>query len=177
MSYLKNTKDIVLCLEADDAQNLKWYVDASFGTHKDMKSHTGSTFTLGKGSIWNESTKQKVNARSSTEAKLISIDDKISKIIWMKRFIEAQGFDIDLNILYQDNMSTIKLAENGKHSSGKRTRHFDIKYFYITDLINCKEVSIEYCSSNDMLADYHTKPLFGEKFKLMRNKIMNMNID
>ena len=44
MIYLKNTKDIVLCLEADDAQNLKWYVDASFGTHKDMKSHTGSTF-------------------------------------------------------------------------------------------------------------------------------------
>ena len=175
MNYLKHTKDIILCLEADDTQNLKWYVDASFATHKDMKSHTGSIFTLGKGSIWNESTKQKVNARSSTEAELISIDDKISKIIWMKRFIEAQGFEIDLNILYQDNMSTIRLAENGKHSSGKRTRHFDIKYFYITDLINRNEVSIEYCSSNDMLADYHTKPLIGEKFKLMRNKIMNID--
>ena len=97
-------------------------------------------FTLGKGAIWNESTKQKVNARSSTEAELISIDDKISKIIWMRKFIEAQGFEIDLNILYQDNMSTIKLAENGKQSSGKRTRHFDIKYFYITDLINRNEV-------------------------------------
>ena len=100
MSYLKHTKDIVLCLETDDAQNLKRYADASFGTHKDMKSHTGSIFTLSKGSIWNESTKQKVNVRSSTEAELISIDDKISKIIWMKRFIEAQGFEIDLNILY-----------------------------------------------------------------------------
>ena len=54
---------------------------ASFGPHNEMKSHTGSTFTLGKGAIWNEFTKQKVNARSSTEAELISIDDKISKII------------------------------------------------------------------------------------------------
>ena len=177
MSYLNTTKEIVLCLEADNEQKLQWYVDASFGTHKDMKSHTGSMFTLGKGAIWNESTKQKVNARSSTEAELISIDDKISKIIWMRKFIEAQGFEIDLNILYQDNMSTIKLAENGKQSSGKRTRHFDIKYFYVTDLINRNEVSIEYCSSNDMLADFHTKPLIGEKFKLMRNKIMNMDID
>ena len=140
-----------------------------------MESHTGSIFTLGKGAIWNESTKQKVNARSSTEAELISIDDKISKIIWMKKFIEAQGFEIDLNILYQDNMSTIKLAENGKQSSGKRTRHFDIKYFYVTDLINRNEVSIEYCSSNAMLADFHTKPLIGEKFKLMRDKIMNID--
>ena len=95
----------------------------------------------------------------------------------MRKFIEAQGFEIDLNILYQDNMSTIKFAENGKQSSGKRTRNFDIKYFYIADLINRKEVSIEYCSSNDMLADFHTKPLIGERFKLMRNKIMNMKVN
>ena len=56
----------------------------------------------------------------------------------MKRFIESKGFKIDLTILYQDNMNTIKVAENGKHSSGKRTTCFDIKYFYITDLINQK---------------------------------------
>ena len=86
ISYLKNSKEILLCLEADNVQELNWYVDTSIGTHKDMKSHTGSAFTLGKGAIWNESTKQKVNARSSTEAELISIDDEISKIIWMKNF-------------------------------------------------------------------------------------------
>ena len=68
ISYLKNSIEIPLCLEADDVQELKWYVDASFGTHKDMKSHTGLAFTLGKVAIWKESTKQKVNARSSTEA-------------------------------------------------------------------------------------------------------------
>ena len=73
----------------------------------------------------------------------------------MKRFIRSQGFDIDLNIPYQGNISTIKQAENGKHSSGEMTRLFDINYFYITDLINEKEESIKYCSSNDMLADYH----------------------
>ena len=175
LSYLKSTINIILRLEADDVQELKWYVDASFGTHSDLKSHTGSIFTLGKGAICNDSNKQKVNARSSTEAELISIDDKIAKIMWMKRFIENQGFYVNLNVIYQDNTSTIKLAENGKYSSGKRTRHFDIKYFYITDLINRKEVSIEYCSSNDMLADYHTKPLIGEKFEMIRNKIMNID--
>ena len=174
LGYLKTTINKILTLEADDVQVLKWYVDASFGTHADMKSHTGSIFTLGNGAICSDSTKQKVNARSSTEAELISIDDKIAKIIWMKKFIESQGFEISLNVIYQDNTSTIKLAENGKYSSGKRTRHFDIKYFYITDLINRKEVSIKYCSSNDMLADYHTKPLIGEKFKNMRDKIMNI---
>ena len=85
--YFKTTINIVLRLEADDVQELKWYVAASFGTHSDLKSHTGSIFTLGKGAICNDSSKQKVNTRSSTDAELISIDDKIAKIMWMKRFI------------------------------------------------------------------------------------------
>ena len=85
--------------------------------------------TLGKGSIIVDSTKQKVNTRSSTEAELVAVDDKISKIAWIKQFLEHQGFNPILNILHQDNQSTIKLQENGKESSGKRTCHFNIKYF------------------------------------------------
>ena len=131
---------------------------------------------MGKGAILNASTKQKINARSSTAAHLVSIDDQVSKIMWMKRFIESQAFEIDLNILYLDNQCTINSAENVKQGSGKITRHFDIKYFYITDLINQKVVSIEYLSSNDILADYHTKPLIEERFKDMRNQIMNEHI-
>ena len=94
-----------------------------------MKSHTGSVFTLGKGCVMSDSTKQKVNARSSTEAELIAVDDKIAKIIWIRRFIECQGFKIYTNVVHQDNNSTIRLENNGQYSSGKRTRHFDIKYF------------------------------------------------
>ena len=88
--------------------------------------------------------------------------------------MQSQGFYINLNVIYQDNTRTIKLAKNGKNSSGKRTQHFDIKYFYITDLINRKEVSIKYCSSNDMLTDYHSKPLIREKFMKIKNKIVNI---
>ena len=49
ISYLKNTIDVVLTLEADDTQTLSWYVDSSFGVHKDLRSHTGAYLTLGKG--------------------------------------------------------------------------------------------------------------------------------
>ena len=94
-------------------------------------------------------------------------------MIWTKKFIEEQGFQIKLNLIYQDNQSTIKLAINGKEISGKRTRHFGIKYFYITDLIKRNEVSIKFCPSDDMIADYLTKPLVGKKFSMQRDKIMN----
>ena len=161
---------ITLELEADDVHEWRWYKDTPFGVCHDMKYHNGLVFTLGQGAIYNDSTKL---ARSSIEAELINIDDKISKIIWMKKVIESQKFKMNLNIIYQDNTSTMRLVTNGKESSGKRKRHFDIKYFYITDLIDRKEVSIRHCSSNKMIADYFTKPLVGRKFVNMRKKRMN----
>ena len=86
------------------------------------------------------------------EAELIAVDNKISKVIWTKRFTEAQGFKVHLNIVFQDNTSTIKLEENGKSSSGKRTRHFDIRLFHVTDLISQKEVTRKYCPTGKILA-------------------------
>ena len=128
---------------------------------------------MGKGAVISESTKQKANARSSTEAELNAIDDKIAKVLWAYRFIRAQGFKVLFNIIFQDNTSTMKLAMNGKASSGKRTRHFDIKKFYVTDLIQKGEVQVKYCSTDDMIGDYMSKPLTGKKFHKFRNLIIN----
>jgi hypothetical protein len=63
-----------------------------------MKSHTGATMALGSGTICSISTKQKVNTWSSTKAKLVGFDDIVSKILWSKLFIEAQGFEVKANI-------------------------------------------------------------------------------
>jgi len=68
----------------------------------------------------------------------------------------------------------MKLELNGKDSSGKRTRHFNIKYFYVTDLIKNGHIKIEYCPSIDMIADYMTKPLVSQKFNRFRNLINGM---
>ena len=66
ISYLKCTRDNWLTLEEDNEQTLYWYVDVDFAVHADMKSHTGSVFSLGKGMIVADSTKQKVNAINLT---------------------------------------------------------------------------------------------------------------
>ena len=66
------------------------------------------------------------------------------------------------------------VKKNRKESSRKRTWHFDIRYFYVTDLISRKEVQVENCSTDDMLADYMTKPTTGSKFNNFRNLIMNI---
>ena len=86
--------------------------------------------------------------------------------------MEAQGYEVKDNILYQDNKSTILLLENGKRSSGKRTRHMNIRYFFLTDQIEKGNLRVEYCPTTEMIGDFFTKPLQGKLFLKFKKQIM-----
>jgi hypothetical protein len=172
LRYINGTRGDKLTLSADDLHVIKWYVDSSFAVHPDFKSHTGGTMTYGQGAPQTMSRKQKLNTRSSTEAELVGPDDLATMILWTKLFMEAQGYEIKKNILYQDNKSTILLQENGKRSSGKRTRAINIRYFFITDQIEKGNMTVEYCPTGEMIADYMTKPLQGKLFQKFKKLIM-----
>ena len=172
MKYLNGTRSERVTLSADSLHVIKWYVDASFAVHPDFKSHTGATMTMGRGAIQSISRKQKLNTRSSTEAELVAVDDASVMILWTKLFLEEQGYDIEKNILYQDNKSAILLEMNGKKSSGKRTRAINIRYFFVTDQVEKGNMSIEYCPTDEMTGDFHTKPLQGEKFRNFRSDVL-----
>ena len=126
MKYIRKTITLTLTLEADDLQLIHWSIDGAFTTHWDMRSHTGGAMTLGKGVIYSTSTRQKLNTRSSTEAKLVAVDDCMSQVLWTRYFLEAQGYNINDCVIYQDNKSAILLEQNGRASSSKRTRHINI---------------------------------------------------
>jgi hypothetical protein len=177
MRYLRATVSMPLTLEAHSIQLVKWWVDGSFAVHADMRSHTGGTMTLGKGSIYSTSTRQKLNTKSSTEAELVGVDDVMPQILWTRYFLQEQGYGACESVVHQDNKSTILLAENGRASSSKRTRHINIRYFFVADRVANKEVSIKYCPTGQMLADYFTKPLQGTPFRKFRDLIMNIQSD
>ena len=172
MRFLNATQEDVLTLECGDVPEAKWHVDAAFAVHHDFRSHTGATMSLGKGSIMAFSTKQKLNTRSSTEAELVAVDDAISHIIWSQNFIQEQGAKELKTTVYQDNKSTMLLDENGRQSVGKRSRHLNIRYFFMTDMIKQGLITIKYCPTEDMIADFFTKPLQGSLFKKF-NKIVH----
>ena len=175
MKFLNGTQDDVLTLRVDDLRVVHWYVDASFAVHPDFKSHSGGVMTMGQGAIMSGSNEQKLNTRSSCKAKLVGADDYATKILWTKMFLEAQGYEIKENILYQDNQSTLKLLENGKRSSGKCTRALSIRYFFLHDQAEKGHLKFGYCPTDEMLGDYNTKPLSGSPFKRMRMKLMGMS--
>jgi hypothetical protein len=139
-----------------------------------MRSHTGGVLSMGRGAIYGTSTRQKLTTKSSTEAELVGVSDILPQVLWTRYFLEAQGYDINDNLLYQDNKSAILLEKNGKMSSGKRTRHINIRYFFVTDRIENKELRVEYCPTGSMLADFFTKPLQGGLFMKFRDQVMGV---
>ena len=40
-----------------------------------------------------------------------------------------------------------------------RTKHIEIRYFFVRDLINAASIRLEYCPNENMVADVLTKPL------------------
>ncbi len=77
--------------------------------------------------------------------------------------------------VYQDNQSAMLLEKNGKASSGRRTRHINIRYFFVTDRVAKGKMIIRYCPTKEMLADFLTKPLQGTPFRQFRDTIMNID--
>ncbi|CAN0030781.1 unnamed protein product, partial [Sphacelaria rigidula] len=168
--YLKASKHVKLVLRCDDKITVNSYVDASYGVHPDMKSHSGSVVSLGEGAVSAGSTKQKINTKSSCEAELTAVADKIGKAIWIRNYLIDQGYDPGPVVLHQDNQATMQLLQKG-YPASDRTRHINIKYFFVNDLIHRGEVKIVYLETGDMVADGMTKPLQGDLFRRFRTKV------
>ena len=129
MGYLRETKELPLILGADGSGFIKWLIDTSYAMHVDLKGQSGGGMTLGRGFPFNALTKQKLNTRSLTKSEVVGVDDFMPAILWSRNFLEAQGYQVNENIIYQDNQSAMLLERNGKASSGKRTKHINIRYF------------------------------------------------
>lgn len=108
LQYLRGTLDDKLILGAVDIGKMKSFVDASFAVHMDMHSHMGGGISWGIGILLSMCQKQKLNSKSSTEAEIIGVSDFLPNMIWARMFLECQGYEIDENILYQDNQSAIQ---------------------------------------------------------------------
>jgi hypothetical protein len=87
-------------------------------------------------------------------------------------FMAAQGHSTTKATFYQGNESAIKMESNGKASCGQRSRHIDIRYFFITDHVKQQSITIEHCPTGIMLADFFTKPLQGSLFCMYRSVLL-----
>jgi hypothetical protein len=153
------------------------YFDASYGVHVDGKSHTGACITIGSsGPICTESVRQSIVTKSSTEAELVAMSDSANQLIHVRNLLIAQGHPQSPATIYQDNMSCMALVDKGKATS-KRSRHIDIRYFWIHERAELGEVRLVHRPTEIMgPANVLTKPTQGAQFIEERFQLTNWNI-
>ena len=115
----------------------------------------------GHGSIISILKKQNINTKNSTKAELIGAYNAMPQMLWTRYLLEAQGYGIDENILYQYNMSALLLENNGNKSSTKNMKHINVRYYCIKDQVENGDVVIEHCPTENILGGHFKNPLQG----------------
>uniref|UniRef100_A0A5S6QJM5 Reverse transcriptase Ty1/copia-type domain-containing protein n=1 Tax=Trichuris muris TaxID=70415 RepID=A0A5S6QJM5_TRIMR len=164
MRYLGATKHVKLRLSSAGELELRCYVDADWaGDRVDRKSTTGFVFQLGSSVVAWTSRKQSTVALSSTEAEYMAASCACRELLWLRVLLEDLGIPANgPTMIFKDNQACIKMADS--NWSGARTKHIDVCYHHLRDLREQNVITLQYCPSNNMLADILTKPLCKEKF-------------
>lgn len=169
---MNGTIDDVRIIGASGLSELFTWIDASYATHEDMRGQTGGCMSMGWGMLHCKSSKQKLNVKSSLETEVVGVSEYIPHNLQGVMFMEEQGYKLQKNILFQGNQSGIRMETNGRKSCTGNSRHVAIRYFFVKDRVDKGELSIEYCPTQLMVADFLTKPLQGKLYHIFRNVIM-----
>jgi hypothetical protein len=174
--YLAGTRSHGLHYKTDVPITLEAYVDASYNSHADARSHLGYTLSLGHSTatIHAKSGKIKCVVLSSTEAEYVALFECAKEIKWMRGLLEELGFpQMGPTVVYEDNTACIALA-NG-HGNHKRTKHFNVRLHYVRELVNDDEITVQHVSSEDMLADLLTKSMPKVRFNSLARQLLGMD--
>lgn len=173
VKYLMKTKEQSLFFPLGNPIVLSAEADASWLSNKDLTGQTGGVIRIGNCAVHVISKRQKMIARSSTEAEIIAAEAIASEVQWMRQLLAEIGFPQLQTILYQDNQATITLIENGRPTS--KTKHMQWREMRLNELIRSETIKLKYRNSSELSADLLTKPFTGEAFKILLDKIINEN--
>jgi hypothetical protein len=171
LSYIAGTIDMPLILSPSERTKLEQSIDAAFGTHLDFKSHSASILRFLECTFQSRSSKQKNNAKSSTEAEIYSVSDNLPEGLWALQYLREQGETVEVLVVQQDNQSAIAMYQRG-YSNSEKTRHLNLRHFWIKDQVDNGFVQIVYTPTENIVADILTKPLQGIQFRKLRSILL-----
>jgi hypothetical protein len=136
------------------------FVDSDYASDReDRKSISGYLVTIGGCLVSWQSKKQTGVTLSSTEAEFVAMSVAATEI----KFIVSLLTEIDNcppilpSILKEDNTGAIFMAKNT--AIGQRTKHVDIRYRFVNDMILAKDLTVQHIRSGINPSDIMTKNL------------------
>lgn len=140
------------------------YVDADFGGDVDTRrSTTGFIFSLYGGPISWRSSLQPITALSTTEVEYIGLTEAAKEAIWLKGLLTEMGLTQEAIRVHCDSQSALLLAQNSVYHA--RTKHIDIRYHRIRELVEDGEVELVKVHTKENPADALTKVLPRDSFQ------------
>jgi hypothetical protein len=157
-----------------ESTRLVCYVDASYATHIDSKSHTGFCFSLGNSlaMFYYRTFKQPNVTLSSTECENAAAVEAAKEIIWFRGLLNELGFpQLEPTVMFADNASMIALATDysGNH---KRVKHYLTRINFMIEQVKEHVINIKFVQSEYNIADILTKPLGPQQFLFLRPKLL-----
>ena len=136
----------------------------------DRKSTFRYYFSLGSAMVSWFSKKQTCVALSTTDAEYIATCATSKEVVWLRKLLaNLSGHELDVTVIFCDNQSFVKLSENSVFHD--RSKHIDMKYHYIRDIVQKGVVKLQYISTDEQVADIFTKPLARVKFAYFRERL------
>jgi hypothetical protein len=169
LHYLKGTKDFSLMLGTLNHGGIRLvgWSDANWaGDSDDRKSVSGYSFDVDGGTVSWSSKKQRVVATSTVEAEYIASSNATKEAIWLCTLLSELDYPQSTTIIHTDSAGNIALSHNPVAHS--RAKHIDIRYHFIRDRIERKEVELKYVTTKSMVADIFTKALPRDSFTRLR---------
>ena len=148
------------------------WIDAVYAVHNNIRGHMGGAISMGYGIIHVKSSKKEINVKRSTESDLVGMGKYVPCNIWFMMFMSAQGYGIENNVFYQYNKSAMSMEKKGRNSCMGNSIHIHIRYFFVKDRKDKRDMKVEYYPTHLMSSDFFTKPLMGEMFRKFRTVLM-----
>lgn len=172
LQYLNGCPDLCVSLLSSGEFNLVCYVDASFMSSTRSRSHTGFVIYLddvGSGAVLCKSMVQKSIAESSMEAELIALNEAKTVFLWFIGLTEEliDGV-VKGKTIFEDNSAAITTVLDANAKFKGRSKFIDRKYFSISEVLKDGLLNIKFIGTDEMIADFLTKSLMGEKFERFR---------
>ena len=174
LRYLKGT--INYGIKITNNKKLNIYADSDFaGDTETRRSTTGFLFTIGNAPISWYSKLQHCVATSTAEAEYYALSECAKHALWYMNVVNELNIYTKSVDIYIDNKAAIHNSIN--QSINRRSKHIDIRYHYIRELINDNKIKLSYIRSNDNVADGFTKYLNGPQMDKFRNNLLQKIID